>query len=136
MRNGLTLSGLSRYFILGKNLSLSRTERYYIISMNAPNLYLKSFHLTKINLVAMKRKYQQDQHRRGSTYQFCPVHTELIREWLNGTGLGRLDHLEPAPMKDGYIVYYKEYSKGESQSAISFAKKYPWYSWVQDFKLV
>lgn len=136
MRNGLTLSGLSRYFILGKNLSLGRTERDYNISMNAPNLYLKSFHLTKINLTAMKKKHQRNQHRSGSAYQLCPIHTELIREWLDGSGLGRLDHLEPAPMKDGYIVYYKEYSKGESQSAISFAKRYPWYKWVQDFKLV
>lgn len=129
MRNGLTLSGLSRYFTLG------RTEYDYIISMNAPNLYLKSFHLTKINLSGMKKKYQQYHHRRGSEWQLCPVHTELIREWLYGSGLGRLDHLEPAPMKDGYIVYYKEYSKGESQSAISFAKRCTWYTWVQDFKL-
>jgi hypothetical protein len=104
--------------------------------MNAPNLYLKSFHLTKINLSAMKKKYQQDEHRRGCAYQTCPIHMDLIREWLDGSDLGRLDHLEPAPMKDGYIVYYKQYSKGESQSAISFAKTYPWYSWVQDFKLV
>ena len=104
--------------------------------MNAPNLYLKSFHLTKTNLTAMKRKHQRNQHRSGSAYQLCPIHTELIREWLDGSGLGRLDHLEPAPMKDGYIVYYKEYSKGESQSAIAFAKRYPWYTWVQDFKLV
>ena len=84
----------------------------------------------------MKKKYQQYHHRRGSEWQLCPIHTELIREWLYGSGLGRLDHLEPAPMKDGYIVYYKEYSKGESQSAISFAKKCAWYTWVQDFKLV
>lgn len=104
--------------------------------MNTTASYLKSFHLTKINLAAMKKKCQQEQHRRGSNYQFCPVHSELIREWLDGQGLGRLDHLEPAPMKDGYIVYYKEYSKGESQSAISHAKRYPWYAWVQDFKLV
>jgi len=138
MRNGLTFSGLSRYFILGKNLSLSRTEHRYIISMNAPNLYLKSFHLTKINLTAMKRKYQKTRSKNSgeSTWLYCPIHTELIREWLDGSGLGRLDHLEPGPTKDGYIVYYKEYSKGESQSAISFAKKYPWYTWVQDFKLV
>ena len=100
--------------------------------------YLKSFHLTKLNLSAMKRKSQKTMHRngKGNTWLYCPTRTELIREWLDGTGLGRLDHLEPAPMKDGYIVYYKQYSKGESQSAISFAKRYPWYIWVQDFKLV
>ena len=106
--------------------------------MNTPTLYLKSFHLTKSNLSAMKRKCQKTSHKngKGNNWVYCPTHTDLIREWLDGTGLGRLERLEPGPMKDGYIVYYKEYSKGESQSAISFAKKYPWYLWVQDFKLI